>query len=50
MVLGKPQTGVIIYVVLTLVQDLQVVHSTDEEHTNELQVNHRTDEVHTNKL
>ena len=40
-----PQTGVIICLVLSLVQDLQVVYNTDEEHTDDFQVVHRTDEV-----
>ena len=35
---------------LTLVQDLQVVHSTDEEHTDKLQVVQRTDGEHTNEV
>ena len=48
-VLGRPQTNVIICLVLFLVQDLQIVHRTDEKHTNELQVIHRTDEEHTNE-
>ena len=34
---------------LSLVQDLQDVHSTNEEHIDELQVVHRTDEEHTDK-
>ena len=35
MVLGRPQTYVIICLVLTLIHDLQVVYRTDEEHADE---------------
>ena len=50
MVLGRPQTGIIICLVLFLVQDFQVIHSTNEEHTDKLQVIHHTDEEHTDEM
>jgi len=36
--------------VLSLVQDVQVVHRTDEVHTDKLQVVHCIDEEHTDEV